>query len=116
MSDERTPTAPDADDGTLRLDADAVTAPHAETDADDDLDPSDEGDLVDLVRLRLGLGVEISDVTIAASLAAISARAEMRARWLAAFGSPLGRVLAARGVDLNTALNTLLALAPRAAS
>lgn len=76
-------------------------------DADDDLE------LIDQVRERLGIHDEPSDVTIAASLAAIAAKGDARARWLAAFGSPLGRWLASRGTDLNTALNILLAVAPR---
>ncbi len=73
----------------------------------------DELELIDLVRERLGIGDEPSDVTIAASLAAIAAKGDARGRWLAAVGSPLGRWLASRGTDLNTALNTLLAVAPR---
>ena len=83
-----------------------------------DLDDADDSEstLIDRVRERLGIGDEISDVTIAASLAAIAARADNRGRWLAAFGSPLGRWLASRGTDLNTTLNIVLALAPKAAS
>lgn len=85
-------------------------------DGDDD-DASDEDlDLLHLARVRLDLGDEISDVTIAASLAAIAAKGEMRARWLVAFSSPLGKCLAARGGDLNAALDTLLALAPKSVS
>jgi hypothetical protein len=78
----------------------------------------DEADLslVELVRLRLDIGADLPDLTIAASLAAIAAKGDTRARWLAAFGSPLGRWLAGRGADLNTALNNLVALAPKAAS
>ena len=91
----------------------------AARDADDDADRrflsdgDDELELIELVRERLGIGDEPSDVTIAASLAAIAAKGDARGRWLAAFGSPLGRWLASRGTDLNTALNTLLGLAPR---
>lgn len=91
----------------------------AARDADDDMDrrflgeADDELELIDLVRERLGIGDEPSDVTIAASLAAIAAKGDARGRWLAAFGSPLGKWLASRGTDLNTALNTLLGLAPR---
>ncbi len=76
-------------------------------------DGDDELELIDQVRERLGIHDEPSDVTIAASLAAIAAKGDARARWLAAFGSPLGRWLASRGTDLNTALNTLLSVAPR---
>ncbi|MEZ5854994.1 MAG: hypothetical protein R3D67_09730 [Hyphomicrobiaceae bacterium] len=74
----------------------------------------DEPDLIEIVRYRLELlPTEISDVSIAASLARIGAQSEARGRWLAAFGSPLGKHLAARGSDLNTAINAVLALAPR---
>ena len=73
----------------------------------------DEFALIDRLRERLDIGDELSDVTIAASLTAVAATGDMRGRWLAAFGSPLGRYLAMRGADLNTALNTVLALAPR---
>ena len=69
--------------------------------------------LLDRVRERLDLGADVSDVTIAASLAAIAANSDTRGRWLAAFGSPLGRWLASRGRDLNTTLNTLIAMTPR---
>ncbi len=70
-------------------------------------------DLIEMVRDRLVLDAAVSDVTIAASLAQIGTRSETRERWLAAFGSPLGRHLAARGSDLNLSLDVLLALAPR---
>lgn len=70
-------------------------------------------DLIEVVRYRLALDAAVSDVTIAASLAQIGSRTEARERWLAAFGSPLGRHLAARGSDLNPSLDVLLALAPR---
>ena len=74
----------------------------------------DEDDLIGLTRERLELeDDEISDVSIAASLAQIASRTKTRERWLATFGSPLGKHLAARGTDLNTALNALLGLAPR---
>jgi len=68
-------------------------------------------DPVELVRLRFGIEESVSNVSIAASLAQISARAEPRERWLAAFGSPLGKYLARRGGDLNASLDVLLALA-----
>jgi hypothetical protein len=85
-------------------------------DGDDDDGSDEDQDLLHLVRTRLGLGDDISDVTIAASLAAIAAKSEQRARWLVAFSSPLGKCLAARGGDLNTALDALLALAPKPVS
>ena len=85
--------------------------------ADDDLvaraETDEDLDLIEHVRDRLGLDDAISDVTIAASLAQIGSRGDTRGRWLAAFGSPLGKHLAMRGSDLNTSLNVLLGLAPR---
>jgi len=74
---------------------------------DESLDP------IETVRERLQIEASVPDVTIAASLAQIAARGDTRDRWLAAFGSPLGKHLALRGSDLNTALNVVLALAPR---
>ncbi|MDX2155836.1 MAG: hypothetical protein SFW09_04920 [Hyphomicrobiaceae bacterium] len=85
--------------------ADEIVARRAE--AEEDID------LVEHVRERLDLDEQVSDVTIAASLAQIAARGDLRGRWLAAFGSPLGKHLARRGTDLDAGLNTLLALAPR---
>ncbi|MGE0700492.1 MAG: hypothetical protein AB7O57_15450 [Hyphomicrobiaceae bacterium] len=70
-------------------------------------------DPIECVRLRLEIEDDVPDVTIAASLAQIAARGDVRGRWLAAFGSPLGKHMAVRGSDLNAALNVLLALAPR---
>lgn len=70
-------------------------------------------DLVEFVRLRLEVDDSVPDVSIAASLAQISARTGPRERWLAAFGSPLGKHLARRGGDLTTALDVLLALAAK---
>ena len=87
-----------------------------EGDTDDhfEIDEDDENlDVIELLRLRLDIDDEISDVTIASSLAAIAAKGDNRARWLAAFSSPLGKWLAMRGTDLNTALNTVLLLAPK---
>ena len=79
------------------------------------VEPPDDGaaDPIEHVRRRLEIEDFVPDVTIAASLAQIAIRREPRERWLAAFGSPLGKHLAQRGSDLNTSLNTLLALAPR---
>ena len=87
-----------------------------EDDNDDvfEIDEDDEDlDVIELLRDRLDIDDEISDVTIASSLAAIAAKGDNRARWLAAFSSPLGKWLAMRGTDLNTALNTVLLLAPK---
>jgi len=73
-------------------------------------------DPVELVRLRLEIEHDVPDLTIAASLAQISARTEARERWLAAFGSPLGKHLARRGSDLNATLDVLLALVAKSPS
>lgn len=72
-----------------------------------------EYDAIGTVRARLELDDEISDLTIGASLAVIAGKGDPRARWLAAFTSPLGKRLAARGGDLNTALNVMMAHAPK---
>ncbi len=77
---------------------------------DEPLDP------VEVARMRLEIEDGVPDVTIAASLAQISSRSEQRDRWLAAFGSPVGKHLARRGGDLNAALDVLLALVPKSAS
>jgi hypothetical protein len=77
------------------------------------VETEDPSDPIDVVRRRLDIEDRVPDVTIAASLAQIATRAEGRERWLAAFGSPLGKHLAQRGGDLNAALDVLLALAPR---
>ena len=82
-----------------------------------EIDEDDEDlDIIELLRQRLDIDDAIPDVTIASSLAAIAAKGDNRARWLAAFSSPLGKWLAMRGTDLNTALNTVLLLAPKAVS
>lgn len=71
--------------------------------------------LIPIVRTRLGLGDDnTSDAEILACLAAIAARADTRARWLAAFNSAIGQALALRGSDLNTNLSVLITLVPRA--
>lgn len=92
-----------------------VAGPAAETELPFDLDAEDEDplDAVELARIRLALEDGVSDVTIAASLAQIAARPEQRERWLAAFASPVGKHLASRGTDLSSAIEILLALAPR---
>lgn len=73
-------------------------------------DPSDP---IELVRRRLDIDDRLPDVSIAASLAQIATRGDARERWLAAFGSPLGKFLAKRGGDLNATLDVLLGLVPR---
>jgi hypothetical protein len=83
------------------------------------LDLNDSGDEamdpVESVRRRLAIDDAVPDVTIAASLAQIVGHSDPRSRWLAAFGSPLGKHLAVRGGDLTAALNVVLAIAARKA-
>ncbi len=95
-------------------------APHAAFAADAAFDPDwrvtidpSEYDAVGTVRDHLDIEDDITDLTIASSLAAIAAKGDPRARWLAAFTSPLGKWLAQRGTDLNTALNVMMANAPK---
>ena len=79
-----------------------------------DLGGDDEAsDPIEQARRSLAIDDAVADITIAASLAQIAARGDQRERWLAAFGSPLGKHLASRGDDLNAVLDTLLTLAPR---
>lgn len=92
------------------LDASAAELARNEALIDEPPDP------VELVRQRLGIEDSVSDVCIAASLAQISARVEQRDRWLAAFGSPLGKHLARRGGDLSASLDVLLALVVKSQS
>lgn len=89
--------------------------PAVETQLPFDLDAEgdDPLDAVELARVRLEIEDSVSDVTIAASLAQIAARPDQRERWLAAFASPIGKHLAGRGTDLSSAIEILLALAPR---
>jgi hypothetical protein len=70
-------------------------------------------ELVPVVRGQFAVGPEFSDDAILASLRAITRWSDQRGRWRAAFNSNLGYALAIGGRDLNTALNTLLALLPR---
>ena len=67
---------------------------------------------VSVVRQRLSIGAELADTHVLASLRAIATGTTPRERWLAAFNSTLGHWLALRGTDLNTALNTVIALVP----
>jgi hypothetical protein len=100
------PPEPVLDSGVEVGDLDAAAAELVRTEPLIDEPP----DPVELVRLRLEIEDSVSDVSIAASLAQISARSQPRERWLAAFGSPLGKYLARRGGDLSTSLDVLLAL------
>jgi len=73
-------------------------------------------ELVGVVRERLNVDSAFPDAAILASLQAIASRSDPRGRWRAAFDSNLGHWLALKGSDLNTALNTLVALMPRPVS
>ena len=70
-------------------------------------------ELVPVVRQRLELDDSLTPDTVLASLAAIAARSSPRERWRAAFDSALGHSLSMTGRDLNTTLNTLIALLPK---
>lgn len=69
-------------------------------------------ELVPLVRQRLGLDTAFPDDAVLASLRTIAGCSTPRERWRAAFDSNLGHWLALQGADLNSALNTLVALLP----
>ena len=99
------PTEPSVSAGLTDLEE--AAADLAATEAEDPSDP------IELVRRRLEIDERLPDVSIAASLAQIATRGDARERWLAAFGSPIGKHLAKRGGDLNAALDVLLSLAPR---
>ena len=73
-------------------------------------------ELVPIVRERFALPDGFADDAILASLRVIAGHSQPRDRWRAAFASNLGAALAHAGCDLNTALNTLLALLPRPTS
>lgn len=73
-------------------------------------------ELVPVVRDRFDLDPAFADDAILASLRSIAAHGQPRERWRAAFDSNLGQVLSREGRDLNSALNTLLALLPRPTS
>jgi hypothetical protein len=75
-------------------------------------DPDRLDALVPLLRARLPDDLELSDSALLASLAAIARTRSRADRWRAAFNSEIGRRLAARGTDLNTALNIILGLVP----
>lgn len=73
-------------------------------------------ELVPVVRQRFALADTFADDPFLASLRGISSQTLSRERWRAAFGFNLGIALIAKGRDLNTALNTLIALLPRRTS
>lgn len=73
-------------------------------------------ELVPVVRKRFALADTFADDAILASLRVIASQTLPRDRWRAAFASNLGVALVREGCDLNTALNTLIALLPRPTS
>lgn len=70
-------------------------------------------ELVPILRRRLDIDGTVSNEAMLACLTAIARHSSTRERWRAAFDSRLGHWLAEQGRDLNTALNTLVALLPK---
>lgn len=70
--------------------------------------------LIPAVRARLPDDVELTDDRLLDCLDVIARLPTRSERWRAAFNSEIGRSLAARGTDLNTALNIILGLVPSA--
>lgn len=68
--------------------------------------------LVPILRQRLNLSGSIDDSTILDSLLEIVRQKDPHKRWQAAFNSRLGLYLVLLGRDLNSALNSLLAILP----
>ena len=69
--------------------------------------------LIPIVREKLKIDeAQASDADIELGLRAIQARADQRGRWLAAFNSKVGQVIAGRGPKALTALHTLVAQVP----
>jgi hypothetical protein len=76
--------------------------------------PDELADRVPDVRARLKIGArEIGDADIVLCLRAIRARKDRHGRWLAAFNSPVGQVIAGRGAAAAADLQTLIAIASR---
>lgn len=96
--------------------AKAVALPRALAATPDALDILHLAELVPVVRERFGLPEQFADDAVLVSLQGIARHSHPRERWRAAFNSNLGSWLASAGCDLNTALNTLLALIPRPTS
>lgn len=74
---------------------------------------SSPGTLVELippVRACLPADLELPDRVLLDCLAAVAGPSSHTDRWRAAFNSEVGRRLAMRGTDLNTALSTILRL------
>jgi hypothetical protein len=62
---------------------------------------------------KYDLSPRMSPEEVLAALRGIAQYSDKRSRWLAAFASPLGRVIAGRGVDLNTALASIVGQLPQ---
>ena len=69
-------------------------------------------ELVPIISDRYGLAARMNAEEVHAALKTIVAYSDTRSRWLAAFASPLGRVIAGRGCDLNTALTSIVGMLP----
>lgn len=69
--------------------------------------------LVPILREKLDLDkAQATDADIELAIRAIAARADRRGRWLAAFNSKVGQVMAGRGARGMNDLHTLVALVP----
>jgi hypothetical protein len=75
---------------------------------------NDVSRLVSVVRETLHIDErELDDADIALCLRAIGARPDGQGRWLAAFNSRAGQLIASRGADASADLHTLIALAAK---
>ncbi len=75
-------------------------------------DPPALAGLLPRVRASLPDDLDLPDAALIRSLGAIAGSGTRTERWRTAFNSEMGRSLATRGTDLNTALNTILGLLP----
>lgn len=75
-------------------------------------DPPALAALLPRVRASLPDDLDLPDAALMRSLGAIAGTDTSTDRWRTAFNSEMGRSLATRGTDLNTALNTILGLLP----
>lgn len=66
--------------------------------------------LIPELRARLRIAGEVTDEVLLRGLTEIAALKTGADRWRAAFNSEIGRWLAGRGTDLNTALNIILGI------
>lgn len=68
--------------------------------------------LIPELRVRLRIATDVTDEMLLRGLSEVAALKSGADRWRAAFNSEIGRWLAARGSDLNTALNIILGSVP----